>query len=134
MGSMEIHKRLSAHVNHKLGTGVIRVTEGNWRFERPMKPDELELATRFDRHQKILRPVKVVIDLNDGTWMAKPKARTSGKKTAANNYGRGPENKQIKTIRQRQLAALITAHAKAQDGTGPDPLAPPVTRFLSPGS
>lgn len=112
--SMELGKRMSVRVNHEEGTGVIGVTNGDWRFERPMTPEELAFATKFDLGQNLRKPLTVTVDLNDGTWTAAPKRTHGGKKTPANNQGRGKSNEAIKSIRARQLAAIRKAHAEAQ--------------------
>ena len=112
MGSIQVGKRLSAHVNHDEHTGAIRLTHGDCRWERPMTEAELNLATRFDMHEEISEPVTVVIDLADGQWTSRPKAKSrGGVKTAANNHGRGPGNRRIKSIRERQLDAIRKTHS-----------------------
>lgn len=109
--SMEVGKRVSVRLDHDKGSGVIGVTEGDWRFERPMTPAEVKFATDFDLGKTPPKPLAVALDLNDGTWDAKPKAASrGGQKTPANNNGRGPSNRQIKTIRARQLDAIRKAH------------------------
>jgi hypothetical protein len=107
-GSMELGKRMSVRLDHGEHAGTIGVTHGDQRYERPMTAEEVRFATRFDMGEQIKKPLTVTVDVEDGTWKAKPKAKTSnaGRKTPANNRGRGPNNKHIKTIRQRQLDAI----------------------------
>lgn len=110
--SMEVGKRVSVRLDHDKGSGVIGVTEGDWRFERPMTPAEVKFATDFDLGKTPPKPLAVALDLNDGTWDAKPKRGAQG------NRPRGPRSKvrngnakpQTKTIRARQLDAIRKAH------------------------
>lgn len=112
MGSMKLGRRMTVRLDHPTHTGTIGVTVGDWRWERPMTGEEVDFAARFDLGDALRKPLTVKVDLTDGTWTAKPKQRAhSGKKTAANNQGRGPNNKAIKSIRSRQLAAIRQAHA-----------------------
>lgn len=113
-GSLELGKRMSVRVNHDEGTGVIGVTHGDHRFERPMTDEEVRFATGFDLGEDLRKPLTVKVDLNDRAWLARPKRTNGGKKTPANNQGRGKSNEAIKSIRARQLAAIRKAHAEAQ--------------------
>lgn len=117
--SIHLGKRMTVRVDHEKKTGVIGITEGDYRWERPMTDDELEFATDFDLSKPLPGPLTVRVDLRDTAWAAKPKARTetAGAKTAGNNNGRGPNNRTIKTIRARQLAAIRAAHTDEQTGT-----------------
>jgi hypothetical protein len=105
-GSMELGKRMSVRLDHDKHSGVIGITQDDTRYERPMTPAEVTFATKFDMGEQLRKPLTVTVDITDDAWTAKPKRNQGGRKTAANNKGRGPKNKQIKTIRQRQLAAI----------------------------
>lgn len=112
MGSLELGKRMSVRLDHETGTGVIGVTDGDLRYERPMTPREVSFARRFDTGEELHQPLTVRVDLTDDAWRVKPKRGASGK-----NPG-GPRSKirdgnakpQTKTIRARQLAAIRAAH------------------------
>lgn len=113
--SMELGKRMTVRLDHEERSGVIGVTWEGWRFQRPMTGEEVRFARKFDLGQPIRKPLTVVVDLNDGTWTGKPKAASGGAKTAANNQGRGPGNKRIKSIRARQLEAIRKGTAAEAD-------------------
>jgi hypothetical protein len=107
-GSIHLGRRMTVRVDHGEHTGVIGITEGDYRWERPMTAEEVEFATDFDLSKPLPGPLTVRVDLRDPAWLAKPKAKpgTAGAKTAANNQGRGPNNRVVKSIRARQLAAI----------------------------
>jgi len=110
VGAMELGRRMTVRLNHERGDGVIGITVGDYRFERPMTAEEVTFATKFDLERRMRKPLTVKVDLGDGTWTAKPKqVRSGGGKTAANNYGAG--NRRDRTIRARQLATIRKAHA-----------------------
>jgi hypothetical protein len=109
--SIELGKRMSVRVNHENHTGVIGITDGDYRWERPMTAKELDFATNFDLSKPLPGPLVVKVDLRDPAWEAKPKEHRGGAKTTANNGGRGPTNRVIKSVRARQLAAIRAAHA-----------------------
>lgn len=118
-GSMELGKRMSVRLDHETGTGTIGITNGDWRFERPMTPAEVSFARRFDLGEALSKPLTVTVNLSDETWQATPKQTRGGRKTAANNQGRGPNNRAIKSIRARQLEAIRLAHLQAsEDASG----------------
>lgn len=110
--SINLGKRMSVRVDHENKTGVIGITEGDYRLERPMTADELEFATDFDLSKPLPGPLTVRVDLRETAWMAKPKGKV-GPKTAANNGGRGKNNRVIKSIRARQLEAIRTREIEA---------------------
>ena len=119
--SIHLGRRMTVRVNHDTRTGIIGITDGDYRWERPMTAEEVEFATDFDLDKPLPGPLTVRVDLRDPAWLAKPKVKASGAKTAANNRGRGKNNRVIKSIRARQLdvirkAAIGSAiHAAARD-------------------
>ena len=118
--SIHVGRRVAVHLNHEdPGASVVRLTQGDYRYERPMTRDEIDFATKFDLRKKITKPLTVVIDLNDGNWVAMPKDRRGGAKTPANNHGRGPRNRRIRSIRTRQLEAIREAYGKPDTGIAP---------------
>src|SRR5258708_29858365 len=112
MGSLELGKRMSVRLDHDTSTGVIGVTDGDLRFERPMTREEVSFARRFDLGQPMRKPLTVAIDVNDGTWRAKPKRGASGVRPGGprSKIRGGNAKPQTKTIRARQLAAIREAH------------------------
>jgi hypothetical protein len=110
-GSMELGKRMSVRVDHENKTGVIGITEGDYRWERPMTADEVRFATRYDLSKPLTKPLAVKVDLRDAT----------PKRGALGNRPGGPRSKirngnakpHTKTIRARQLEAIRKAHAEA---------------------
>lgn len=115
--SIQFGKRMTVRVDHENHTGVIGITEGNYRWERPMTDEEVEFATDFDLNKPLPGPLTVRVDLRDPAWRAIPKARQVGAKTAANNYGRGASNRVIKSVRARQLDAIRNAARNTQGET-----------------
>ena len=104
--SIHLGRRMTVRVNHDNRTGIIGITEGDYRWERPMTAEEIEFATDFDLSKPLPGPLTVRVDLRDPAWLAKPKAKPGGAKTAASNNGRGKGNRVIKSIRARQLTAI----------------------------
>ena len=111
MGSLQLGKRMSVRVDHAAGTGVIGVTDGDYRFERPMTKDELKFATKFDLGEDLAKPLTVKVNLDDGTWTPRPKGTRSGPRSKIRNGNAKP---QTKTIRARQLQTIRDAHEAAQ--------------------
>lgn len=109
-GSMHLGKRMSVRLNHEKGTGVIGVTEGDYRFERPMTPEEVAFATKFDLGKRLSNSLTVRVDLADGTWTAKPKRGTDAR--PPDRYRNAKPH--TKSIRARQLEAIRKAHAAAE--------------------
>lgn len=92
VASSEIGKRVSVHLNHQNKTGRIGITEGDYRYERELLPDEYAFAAKFDHGNgmKLRKPMRVAFHLNDGTWTRRPKeARGGGNKNPANRNGNG---------------------------------------------
>ena len=112
-GSIHLGRRMSVRVDHDTHTGVIGITDGDYRWERPMTPEEVEFATDFDLSKPLPGPLTVKVDLRDPAWLAKPRAKGGGAKTVPNNNGRGKNNRVIKSIRARQLAAIQLAAIRA---------------------
>lgn len=112
MGSLELGKRMTVRLDHEKGSGIIGVTEGDTRYERPMLPDEVEFALGFDLGKRLREPLTVRVDLRDPAWVAKPKRGADGKnKGGPRSKIRGGNAKShTKTIRARQLAAIRAAH------------------------
>src|SRR5258707_8385621 len=71
MGSLELGKRMSVRLDHEKDTGVIGVTDGDTRYERPMTRDEVSFARRFDLGQDMRKPLIVRVDLHDDAWSTK---------------------------------------------------------------
>lgn len=118
--SIHVGRRVAVHLNHAdPDASVIRLTQGDYRYERPMTRDEIDFATQFDRGETLSGPLTVVVDLNDGNWVATPKARAGGAKTKANNHGRGSRNRRIRSIRTRQLEAIREAYGNTDKGIEP---------------
>lgn len=115
VGSMNVGKRITVRLDHEKGTGVIGVTEGAYRYERPMTPEEVEFATKFDRGVRLRKPLVVRLDLAEGEWKRKPKVdrskwnATHPERNGGKRGGRGIH----KSIRSRQLRAIREAHADA---------------------
>jgi len=116
MGSLQLGKRMSVRGDHAAGTGIIGVTDGDYRFERPMTRDELKFATKFDLGQDLAKPLTVKVNLDDGTWTPRPKRGTQGTRPAGprSKIRNGNAKPQTKTIRARQLQAIRDAHEAAQ--------------------
>ena len=112
-GSMHLGKRMSVRLDHDNGTGVIGITEGDFRFERPMTEEEVAFATKFDLGQTMRKPLTVRVDLGDGSWSAKPKrGSAAGRPAGPRSKLRGGNAKpHTKTIRARQLEAIRRAYA-----------------------
>jgi len=106
-GSMHLGKRMSVRLNHDNHSGVIGITEGDYRFERPMTEEEVAFATRFDLGERLRKPLTVRVDLGDGSWAAKPK-RVGGPRSKIRDGNAKPHTK---TIRARQLDAIRKAYA-----------------------
>jgi hypothetical protein len=112
-GSMRLGRRMSVRLDHDNHTGVIGITEGDYRFERPMTQDEIDFATKFDLGKPMRKSLTVKVNLADGSWTAKPKRGALG------NRPGGPRSKlrdgnakpHTKTIRARQLEAIKRAYA-----------------------
>src|SRR5258708_19390399 len=98
MGSLQLGRRMSVRLDHEPDTGVIGVTDGDTRYERPMTRDEVSFARRFDLGQDMRKPLTVRVDLRDDAWTAKPKRTSGSAKTAANDYGPRTGNKRITPI------------------------------------
>jgi len=107
VAGIELGRRVTARVDHDTGTGVLGLTEGEFRYERPMTRDEVVFATKFDLQRGMRKPLTVVINLNDGTWARKPKRAGGGEKNAANRHGAG--ERRTRTIRERQLKQIRAA-------------------------
>jgi hypothetical protein len=115
MGSLELGRRMSVRLDHETQTGIIGVTVGDTRWERPMTGEEVSFARRFDLGQRMRQPLTVRMDLADNVWTAKPKRGAGG------NRPGGPRSKvrggnakpATKTIRARQLAAIRAEHESA---------------------
>jgi hypothetical protein len=107
--SIHLGKRMTVRVDHENQTGVIGITEGDYRWERPMTASELRFATRFDLSKPLTKPLAVKVDLRDPAWTAKPKQHS----TPAKNKKRTQGQRTVKTIRARQLEAIRKAHAEA---------------------
>jgi hypothetical protein len=105
-GSMHLGRRMSVRLDHVNNWGVIGVTEGDYRFERPMTPAEVAFAAKFDLGEHLHKPLTVRVDLGDDTWKAKPKQVGGGRPVGSRNAKR-----RVKTIRARQLEAIRKAHA-----------------------
>jgi hypothetical protein len=112
-GSVKLGRRMTVRVDHDSRTGIIGITEGEYRWERPMTAEEVGFAADFDLSRPLPGPLTVRVDLRDPAWLAKPKAKTGAAKKAANNNGRGSNNRAIKSIRARQLAAIRTEQLEA---------------------
>lgn len=82
-GSIQIGKRMTVRLDHARSEGVIGITHGDARYERPMTREEVEFATKFDLGRRMRKPLTVRIDLYDGTWKAKPKEGGRGTSRAA---------------------------------------------------
>jgi hypothetical protein len=99
--------------------GVFKVFFGKgYGAERRIHDDDLpwvamlHVASRFDKGLKVAKPARALIDLDDGHWTFFYRdPQRAGVKNAGNNYGRGENNKQIKSARARTLAA---ARAEAE--------------------
>ena len=117
MGSLELGKRMSVRLDHDTNTGVIGVTDGDFRFERPMTREEVSFARRFDLGQPMRKPLTVTIDVNDGTWRVKPKRGTGGIRPGGprSQIRGGNAKPHTKSIRARQLAAIRAAHVGRPD-------------------
>lgn len=107
-GSIELGKRMSVRLDHEQRSGVIGVTHGDYRFERPMTDEEVRFATRFDRGEPMRKPLTVTVDLNDGSWNAKPKRGAHGNRPGGprSKIRNGNAKPHTKTIRARQLEAI----------------------------
>jgi hypothetical protein len=112
MGSLELGKRMSVRLDHEKQTGIIGVTEGDTRYERPMTPDEVKFAGDFDRGRRLREPLTVRVDLRETAWTAKPKRGSPGARPAGprSKIRDGNAKPHTKTIRARQLAAIRAAH------------------------
>jgi hypothetical protein len=111
--SIHLGKRMTVRVDHENNTGVIGITEGDLRWERPMTKEELTFATRFDLGEELPKPLTVKVDLRDPAWAAKPKrgadgVRPGGPRSKIRNGNAEPHTK---SIRARQLAAIRAAYA-----------------------
>lgn len=117
MGSLELGKRMSVRLDHDTGTGVIGVTDGDLRYERPMTPQEVSFARRFDLGQNMRKPLTVRVDLADAAWTTKPKRGAGGARPGGprSKVRSGNAKPQTKTIRARQLAAIRAAHGQEGD-------------------
>ena len=120
-GAIHLGRRMTVKVDHEKRTGVIGITEGDFRWERPMTQQELKFAIDFDMSNPLTRRLTVRVNLRDSAWRAKFKqarARDDGSKggakTPENNQGRGKRNPTIKTIRARQLRAIRDASQRQQ--------------------
>lgn len=103
--SMKIGKRVTVRLDHEEHKGIIGLTHGALRYERPMTDEEVLFATKFDMGERMRKPLTVKIDLKDGSWKAKPK-----QKGGACKQGR-TSNRVVHTIRARQLAVIREQHA-----------------------
>jgi hypothetical protein len=113
-GSIHLGRRMTVRLDHDDHAGVIGLTEGDYRFERPMTRDEIDFATKFDLGQQLRKPLTVKVDLADGSWTAKPKrgAPGSGGPGGPRSQLRGGNAKpHTKTIRARQLEAIRKTYA-----------------------
>lgn len=108
-GSMRLGRRMSVRLDHDNHTGVIGLTEGDYRFERPMTQDEIDFATKFDLGKQLRKPLTVKVNLADGTWTAKPKRVGGSRPTGSRNA-----KPHTKTIRARQLEAIRKAYGDDQ--------------------
>jgi hypothetical protein len=114
-GSMTIGKRMSVRLDHDTSTGVIGITEGDWRFERPMTEEEVAFATEFDLGHEMKKSLTVTVDLTDPAWLGQPKRGAMGRPPGGprSKVRNGNAKPRTKTIRARQLAAIRQAHAEA---------------------
>ena len=112
MGSLELGKRMSVRLDHDNDSGVIGVTHGEQRYERPMTPDEVRFDRGFDLGKELRKPLTVRVDLKDDSWTAKPKRGSKdGKPAGPRSKVRGGNAKpHTKTIRARQLAAIRASY------------------------
>lgn len=120
--SIHVGRRVAVRLDHEHPErSVIRLTQGHYRYERPMTQAEIAFAQQFDLGAPMKKPLTVVIDLSDGQWVAIPKAAATsgGAKVAASNHGRGSGNRRIKSIRARQLDAIREAYGNTDDGIAP---------------
>lgn len=113
-GSIHLGKRMTVRLDHEERSGVLGVTVGEMRYERPMTSEEVAFATKFDLGANMRKPLTVRIDLADGTW------RSKGKKLGGGADKRDPRrpragDRKVKSIRARQLAAIKKAHANRGD-------------------
>lgn len=117
MGSMTLGKRMSVRLDHESNTGVIGVTVGDYRYERPMTGEEVAFARKFDLGRGMRKPLTVRVDLADDAWSRKPKRGAHGTRPGGprSKIRDGNARPATKTIRARQLAAIREAHAKTQD-------------------
>ncbi len=106
--SIHIGRRVTVRVDHEGGTGVIGITVGKFRYERPMTEKELDFASKFDAGSNIKTPLTVRIDLTDPAWLAKPKAYRG-------SSGRKDGTRPRWTIRARQLE-IIRRNYEEQEG------------------
>jgi hypothetical protein len=120
MGSLELGKRMSVRLDHDTDTGIIGITDGDYRFERPMTREEVSFARRFDLGQPMRKPLTVRIDVNDGAWHIKPKRGAGGVNPGGprSNVRGGNAKPHTKTIRARQLAAIRAAHVRQNGEEG----------------
>jgi hypothetical protein len=118
-GSIHLGRRMTVRVDHDSHTGVIGITEGDLRWERPMTAEEVEFATDFDLSKPLPGPLTVKVDLRDPAWLAKPKRGTDGVRPGGprSELRNGNAKPQTKSIRARQLAAIRAAARDAAGGT-----------------
>ncbi len=115
VGSMNVGKRITVRLDHNKQAGTIGVTEGEYRYERPMTAEEVAFATKFDLGMQLRKPLTVRLDLSDGKWKKKAKGDRSAWNAAH------PVRRPVRTsgkpgkrsIRSRQLAAIKQDHAAA---------------------
>lgn len=110
--SMAIHKRVTVRVDHDTTTGVLGLTHGIYRYERPMTAEEVNFAIDFDLGRRLRKPLVISIDLGDSSWVRKPK-QTNSKLNKNKNRKGGVKNVGIgktRSIRSRQLAKIKAAH------------------------
>lgn len=116
MGSLELGKRMSVRLDHEQNSGIIGITDGDYRFERPMTREEISFARRLDLGQPMRKPLTVRVDVNDGTWRVKPKRGANGVRPGGprSKIRNGNAKPHTKSIRARQLAAIRQAHESQQ--------------------
>jgi len=110
-GSIHLRLRMTVRVDHDEGTGVIGVTKGGLRYERPMTPEEIVFATRFDFGMGMRKSLTVRIDLSEPEWKSKKKKPTVKQKNASERTKTRNGDRRIHTVRARQLKAIKEKYA-----------------------